>query len=179
MRGDQLERGGVTTAALLDSIREGETVDEVTARLGKPAEDRRSTRNRRVRQRTENPGTTTHVIAPAVVRFVRLNITRPSYSGEPTARIYEFEMCGPDGRRNLALGRPATGSEPCRPEQGPEKAVNGSVAGGPSDAWCAEGWRTFLEVDLVETAPVARFVVKHASAGAKTRRPTPATSASR
>lgn len=164
-RGDQLERGGVTTAALLDSVREGETVDEVKARLGKPAEERRSTRSRRVRQRTETPGTTTHVIAPAVARFVRLNITRPSYSGDPTARIYEFEMYGPDGRRNLALGRPATGSEPCSPEQGPEKAVNGSVAGGPTDSWCAEGWRTFLEVDLVETAPVARFVVKHASAG--------------
>ena len=76
-------------------------------------------RSRRVRQRTGNAGTTTHVIEPAVdARFVRLNITRPSYSGEPVARIYEFEVYGPDGRQNLALGRPATGSRALQPGSG-------------------------------------------------------------
>ncbi len=86
---------------------------------------------RRVRQRTGSAGTTTHVIEPTVeARFVRLNVSRPSYSGEPVARIYEFEVYGPDGKLNLALDRPATGSAPCSPDQGPEKAVNGSVAGG-------------------------------------------------
>ena len=74
-------------------------------------------------------------------------------------------MYGPDGPVNLALGRPATGSLPCSPGQGPEKAVNGSVAGGKADGWCAEDRPWFLQVDLGATRPVKRFVVKHASAG--------------
>ena len=135
-------------------------------RLGKPAEERWSVRTRRVRQRTGNAGTTTHVIEPTVdARFVRLNVSRPSYSGEPVARIYEFEVYGPDGKVNLALNRPATGSQPCSPDQGPEKAVNGSVAGGQADRWCADDWPLFLQVDLGAARPVTRFVVKHASAG--------------
>jgi hypothetical protein len=57
------------------------------------------------------------VIEPTVdARFVRLNITR--YRGEPVARIYEFEVYGPDGGVNLALHRSVTGSVPCSPEQG-------------------------------------------------------------
>ena len=122
-------------------------------------------RGRRVR-RAGNAGTTTHVIEPTVeARIVRLNITRPTYSGEPVARIYEFEVYGPDGRENLALRGTATGSPPCTPDQGPERAVNGSVAAGRADAWCAEGWSLFLQVDLGAVRPVTRFVVKHASAG--------------
>jgi ABC-type transport system involved in multi-copper enzyme maturation permease subunit len=106
------------------------------------------------------------VIEPAVeARFVRLNVFRPTYNGEPTARIYEFEVYGPDGRVNLARGRPATGSLPCKPDQGADKAVNGSVSGGENDRWCAQGWPLFLQVDLETARPVARFVVKHASAG--------------
>jgi hypothetical protein len=102
------------------------------------------------------------VIDPAVeARIVRLNINRPTYSGEPVARIQELEVYGPDGRVNLALNRPATGSEPCGPDQAPEKAVNGNVA----DRWCSEGWPLFLQVDLGAARPVTRFVVKHASAG--------------
>jgi hypothetical protein len=62
--------------------------------------------------------------------MVRLNISRPVYSGEEVARIFEFEIYGPEGRGNLALGRPATSERPCSPDQGPEKAVNGSVTGG-------------------------------------------------
>jgi hypothetical protein len=81
------------------------------------------------------------------------------------ARIYEFEVYGPDGRENLAFDRPATGSPPCTPDQGPERAVNGSVNAGRADAWCAEGWSLFLQVDLGTVRPVTRFVVKHASAG--------------
>ena len=100
-------------------------------------EERWSVRTRRVRQHAGNAGATTHVIEPAAeARFVRLNVIRPSYSGEPVARIYEFEVYGPDGPRNLALGRPAGGILPCGQDQGPEKAVNGSVAGGEPDRWC-------------------------------------------
>jgi hypothetical protein len=113
------------------------------------------------------------VIEPAAEgRFVRLNIIRPSFSGEPVARIYELEVYGPSpspgpgpGLENLALRRPATGSLPCTPEQGPEKAVNGSVAGGQADKWCAFDRPLFLQVDLGAVRPVARVVVKHASAG--------------
>ena len=123
-------------------------------------------RSERVRKDGGNAGETTHVIEPAVeARFVRLNIIRPTYTGEPVARIYEFEVYGPDGRENLALGRPATGSIPCGEDQGPEKAVNGSVAGGEADRWCADDRPLFLQVDLGAARPVKRFIVKHASAG--------------
>jgi hypothetical protein len=165
IRSDRLARHGVTSAALIDSVRDGEPADEVQQRLGTPAGERSFTLGRRVR-RAANAGTTTHVIEPSVdARIVRLNITRPTYSGEPVARIYEFEVYGPDGRENLALRGTATGSPPCTPDQGPERAVNGSVAAGRADAWCAEGWSLFLQVDLGTIRPVTRFVVKHASAG--------------
>jgi hypothetical protein len=166
IRSDQLARRGLAVPALLDSVREGETAEEVKKRLGKPAEERWSVRSKRVRQHTENAGTTTHVIEPAVeARFVRLNVIRPSYSGEPVAKIYEFEVYGPEGPDNLALGRPATGSLPCSQDQAPEKAVNGSVEGGEADRWCAEDRPLFLQVDLGANRPVTRFVLKHASAG--------------
>ncbi len=174
LRSERLTRRGLITPVLMDSVQEGESAEAVKQRLGKPAEERWSTRSRRVRQRTTDAGTTTHVIDPTVdTRFVRLNVVRPSYSGEPVARIYEFEVYGPstslgpgpDGRVNLALHRPVTGSLPCSQEQGPEKAVNGSVAGGRADAWCAGDWPLFLQVDLGAVRPVTRFIVKHASAG--------------
>jgi hypothetical protein len=166
LRMDRLARRGLTTPVLMDSVRDGESAEEVKKRLGKPAEERSGVRTRRVRQRSGKAGMTTHVIEPAVeARFVRLNVSRPSYSGEPVARIYEFEVYGPDGKVNLAFNRPATGSQPCGPDQGPEKAVNGSVTGGQADRWCAERWPMFLQVDLGALRPVTRFVVKHASAG--------------
>ena len=156
----------LTDPALMNTIQKGETLDAVKARLGKPASEGGGMGVRRVRDRGANSGTTTHVIEPARnARFVRLNITRAAYSGEPVATIYEFEIYGTDGRQNLALGRSATGSEPCSPEQGPEKAINGSVAGGKADSWCADRWPYFLQVDLGEARQVTRFVVKHASAG--------------
>ena len=165
-RSERLARNGVTAPALIDSVREGETPEDVKKRLGKPGDEDSWVRSRRVRQHTGNAGTTTHVIEPTVdARFVRLNVTRPSYSGEPLARIYEFEVYGADGRVNLALHRPATGSVPCSEEQGPEKAVNGSVGGGEADRWCAHERPLFLQVDLGAVRPVTRFIVKHASAG--------------
>jgi NedA-like, galactose-binding domain len=165
-RSERLARRGVIPPALIDSVQPSESLDAVKKRLGNPAEERTGTRVRRVRKNTGNAGTTTHVIDPAVdARFVRLNIWRPSYSGEPVARIYEFEVYGPDGRTNLALQRPVTGTVPCREDRGPEKAVNGSVAGGQADSWCADDWPMFLQVDLGAVHPVTRFLVKHASAG--------------
>ena len=166
LRSDRLAQHGVISPALMDSVREGETAEDVKKRLGKPAEEDTSTHTRRVRQRAANAGTTTHIIEPTVdARFVRLNVGRPSYSGEPVARIYEFEVYGPEGKQNLALNSPATGSQPCSQDQGPEKAVNGSVSGGQTDQWCAHEGPLFLQVDLGAIHPVTRFVVKHASAG--------------
>ena len=165
-RSERLARRGLTTPALMDSVRVGEPVEDVKNRLGKPAEEFSTVQSRHVRKRSGNAGTTTHVLEPALgARFVRLNVIRASYSGEPVARIYEFEVYGPDGRVNLALNRPVTGTPPCSEDQGPEKAVNGSVAGGRADKWCAQGWPLFLQVDLGGVRPVKRFVVKHASAG--------------
>jgi hypothetical protein len=165
-RTERLARRGMITPALMDTVGQGESAEDVKKRLGKPAEERWSTRSRRVRQRTGNAGTTTHVIEPAVdARIVRLNVIRPSFSGEPVARIYEFEIYGADGRANLALNRNATGSIPCSEDQTPEKAVNGSVTGGPLDSWCAHDFPLFLQVDLGAVHPLTRFVVKHASAG--------------
>jgi len=173
IRADRYARRSVTAPALIDSVAQSETADEVRKRLGKPASELVGNRVHRVRQKTGNEGTrgiTTHVIEPPVeARYVRMNINRPSYNGEPVARIYEFEIYGPGGAGssgvNLARGRPATGTLPCKIEQGPEKAVNGSVSGGENDRWCAQGWPLFLQVDLESTRPVSRFVVKHASAG--------------
>ena len=161
----RLARGGLTDGALMATAQKGERLEAVKARLGKPAAERSGTRVRRVRKGGTN-GTTAHVIEPAVeARFVRLNITRPAYDGDMVARIYEFEIYGADGKKNLALGRPATGSVPCSADQGPEKAVNGSVGGGKADSWCADAWPFFLQVDLGAPIAVKRFVVKHASAG--------------
>jgi hypothetical protein len=166
IRSERLARHGAVKPGLMDSVRAGDRVEDVKKRMGDPAEERWSVRTERVERRRADSGTTTHVIEPPVDgRFVRLNITEPSYSREPVARIYEFEVYGPDGSKNLALGRPATGSIPCSADQGPEKAVNGSVAGGKTDGWCAEDWPLYLQVDLGAVHRVGRFVVKHASAG--------------
>jgi hypothetical protein len=163
---ERLSRRGLTDSALVNSVQKGEAIEAVKARLGQPAEERGGTRVRRVRKRGAANGTTTHVIEPAVdARFVRMNISRPTYTGDAVARIYEFEIYGADAKENLALRRPATGSPPCTPEQGPEKAVNGSVTAGKTDGWCADDWPFFLQVDLGAARPVKRFVVKHASAG--------------
>jgi len=166
IRSERLARRSVVSPAVMDSIRNGELADDIKKRVGKPAEERWSVRTRRVRQHAGNGGTTTHVIEPTVeARFVRLNVVRPSYTGSPAAAIYEFEVYGPDGPRNLALNAAATGSLPCRPDQGPDKAVNGSVAGGTTDKWCSIDRPLFLQVDLRAPLQVKRFVVKHASAG--------------
>ncbi len=165
-RTERLSRHGLVNPSLMNSVQKGDAIEDTKARLGKPAEEHGGTQIRRVRKRGANSGTTTHVIDPAVdARFVRLNIGRPTYSGDPVARIYEFEIYGADGHQNLALGRPATGSKPCSPDQPPEKAVNGSVAGGITDSWCADSRPLFVQVDLGVARPVNRFVVKHASAG--------------
>ena len=66
---------------------------------------------------------------------------------------------------NLALGKPATADSSCNANEGPAKAVNGSVAGGNLDKWCSLGASKWLQVDLGSSQSVNRLVVKHAGAG--------------
>jgi hypothetical protein len=149
--------------ALMDSVREGDTVDSVLQRLGKPPTDYNWQRRQRIRDEKENAGITIHKIDPAVeARYVRLNILRPTYTNDRSARICEFEVYG-DNDENLALNRPVTGSKACSDSEGPEKAVNGNV----EDNWCSDTWDKYLQVDLGEAVPVHRIVLKHASAGGK------------
>ena len=167
LRRDRLAANGLAAPQLIDGVRNGETVEAVVERLGKAGREEVWESRRRVRTAGAAAGVTTHSIDPSVdARFVRLNVTRPTYAGDHAARIYEFEAYSAESSRNLALGRPATGSEPCSPDEGPEKAFNGSVSGGSTDKWCTQdGWNAFLQVDLGDVVRVKRFVVKHASAG--------------
>ncbi len=166
LRRKWLSSRGLVQQALLDGVRQGETVEDVLARLGRPAGDDKWQTRRRVRAQGQSTGVTTHGIEPAVeARFVRLNITRPTYNGDSAARIYEFEVYGINGSANLALNRPATGSTPCSPDEGPEKAFNCSVSRGADDKWCTDEWDRYLQVDLGSIVKVKRFVIKHASAG--------------
>src|SRR5439155_24702417 len=82
---------------------------------------------------------TYHPVSSRTARFVRLNVTTPTNSDNNAARIYELEVYGGGGGgpTNLALNHPATGSASCNANEGPEKAVNGSVSGGNSDKFCS------------------------------------------
>jgi hypothetical protein len=107
-----------------------------------------------------------HQFAPVSARFVRLNITTPSNNGNGAARIYELEVFGgAGGPTNLALNQPATGSAACNANEGPAKAVNGSVSGGNTDKFCSSAASKFLQVDLGSVRSVQSFVVRHAGAG--------------
>ncbi|MCC8246356.1 family 43 glycosylhydrolase [Saccharothrix luteola] len=83
------------------------------------------------------------------------------------AAAFDNVVVGPavGGEVNLARGRPATGSTPCAPDEGPEKAVNGTVTGGNSDKFCSSVPGAWLGVDLGATRSLSRFEVAHAQAG--------------
>ena len=68
-------------------------------------------------------------------------------------------------RPNLALNKPATGSTSCNANEGPAKAVNGSVSGGNTDKWCSLTAPRFLQVDLGASFNVDQVVIRHAGAG--------------
>jgi hypothetical protein len=76
-----------------------------------------------------------------------------------------FDTDGGPAPGNLALNKPATGSTPCNVNEGPAKAVNGSVTGGNSDKWCSSAATKFLQVDLGAATAVGSFTVRHAGAG--------------
>jgi hypothetical protein len=162
----QLSAQGTLQPALLDSVRDGEAVETVIQRLGKPSSDFQWPRPVNFQRKGVKVGTTSHKIEPSLeARFVRLNILTPNNTGDMIARIYDVEVYGEDSTVNLALNRPAVGSTPCSADQGPEKAFNGSVTGGIKDRWCSQGSNQFLQVDLGAMYKVTRVVVRHASAG--------------
>ncbi|MBN2498918.1 MAG: GH92 family glycosyl hydrolase [Deltaproteobacteria bacterium] len=88
-------------------------------------------------------------------------------TGAYAARIYEFEVFGPDDpETNLALGGSATASAACNASEGPDKAINGTWTGGTSDKWCDNTSQDkWWQVDLGSVQRVDRFVVHHAGAG--------------
>jgi predicted alpha-1,2-mannosidase len=109
---------------------------------------------------------TYHPVTPRTARYVRLNVTTPANNGNTAARIYELEAYGQAaGPTNLALNRPATGSTACNANEGPEKAVNGSVGGGNSDKFCSHTVPSLLQVDLGATFSVSSITLRHAGAG--------------
>ncbi|NRQ40335.1 glycoside hydrolase [Nonomuraea sp. NN258] len=85
--------------------------------------------------------------------------------GRSPAASTTVTWSGSGGESNLALNRPATASGQCNANEGPAKAVNGTVNGGNTDKWCALTAAKWMEVDLGSARPLTRFVVKHAQAG--------------
>ncbi len=163
IRRERLSTRALVQPALLDTIRNGESAETILQRLGKPPID--SERPIFVPRR-EKDGVATFRIEPRVeAQFVRLNIAFPAISGpSPTARIYEFAIYGDNDSVNLALKRPATGSRPCTPEEGPDKAFNNSLNGGKDDCWCTHEQSGFLQVDLGAPYNLKRILIKYAVA---------------
>ncbi|MFI6294694.1 GH92 family glycosyl hydrolase [Nonomuraea sp. NPDC050790] len=108
---------------------------------------------------------TYHPVAARTARWIRLNVTTPANDGSGASRIYEFEAYNAQQGQNLALNKTATGSAACNANEGPAKAVNGSVSGGNTDKFCSASVPSFLQVDLGASAGLTRFVVHHAGAG--------------
>ncbi|WP_432993348.1 family 43 glycosylhydrolase [Dactylosporangium sp. CA-233914] len=129
-------------------------------------------------------GTTYHLRVTAVGSSIkvyvddlanpRISVTDATYAaGADGVRVFNAAAAfdnvaigAPTGPgTNLAQGRPATGPTPCVASEGPEKAVNGSVAGGNSDKFCSSVAGAWLQVDLGATKSISRFEVAHAQAG--------------
>jgi hypothetical protein len=99
-------------------------------------------------------------------RYIRLNVTTPANDSNTAARITEFEVFGGGaGTSNVALNKAATADSSCNANEGPAKAVNGTVSGGTSDKWCSVGASKFLQVDLGAAYNIQSFTVRHAGAG--------------
>jgi ABC-type transport system involved in multi-copper enzyme maturation permease subunit len=159
LRRERLSTVDRVQPAMLDTIKKGESADAILQRLGRPPID--SQRPIFMRRR-ELGATATFRIEPNVeAQFVRLSISFPTIAAMPiTARIYELEVYGADDSVNLALKHPASGSPPCTSEEGPEKAVNGSINGGKTDSWCTHEQSGFLQVDLGAPHKLSRIVIK-------------------
>jgi predicted alpha-1,2-mannosidase len=109
---------------------------------------------------------TYHPIASVSARYVRLSISTPAGDGNAAARIPEFEVYGgAGGPVNVALNKAATADSSCNANEGPAKAVNGSVSGGNTDKWCSLGATKWWQVDLGQSFALSSVTVRHAGAG--------------
>jgi predicted alpha-1,2-mannosidase len=105
-------------------------------------------------------------IPARTARWVRFTATTPANDASAAARIYELEVYGSSSApADLALRRPATADSSCGANEGPDKAVNGSVLGGWLDKWCSQGATKWLQVDLGTRQRVGSVVLRHAGAG--------------
>ena len=77
----------------------------------------------------------------------------------------DLALFGRVARVDLALNRPASADSACTATQGPDKAANGSFAGGADDKWCSAGAAPWWQVDLGAVYDVDQFVIDHAAAG--------------
>ncbi len=110
---------------------------------------------------------TYHPISAVSARYVRLDVTTPANNGNTAARIDEFEVYGgaTPGPSNVALNKAATADSSCNTNEGPAKAVNGSVTGGNTDKWCSLGATKWWQVDLASAFNVQSVTIRHAGAG--------------
>jgi uncharacterized repeat protein (TIGR02543 family) len=102
-------------------------------------------------------------IAPVSARYVKLNITTPTQTTNVAARIYDFQVYGP---QNLALNKLAKVDSTCTTSQTAVKAVDGNVNN--DSKWCSKSSNRWLQVDLGSVKQVNQFVIKHASEGGET-----------
>lgn len=110
---------------------------------------------------------TYHPIAAVNARYVRLDVTTPANNGNGATRIDEFEVYGggTPGPSNVALNKTATADSSCNANEGPAKAVNGTVNGGNTDKWCSLGTAKWWQVDLGSSFSIQSFTLRHAGAG--------------
>ncbi len=120
---------------------------------------------------------TTHTIAAVQARYVRLNITTPTSTGDGAARIYEVEVRAPASGTvptpvptatagtgtNLALNKPTTADSACGAGETAPKADDGTLAN--NSKWCSVGATKWWQVDLGTASAIGQVVVKHAGAG--------------
>ncbi|NAS26909.1 mucin-5B [Herbidospora sp. NEAU-GS84] len=86
---------------------------------------------------------------------------------EGSASLTDVRLYVPQttGTPNLALNKTATADSSCAANEGPAKAVNGSVSGGNTDKWCSLGSSKWIRVDLGSNQSVGKIVLKHSGAG--------------
>lgn len=109
-------------------------------------------------------------IPARAARYVRLTVNTPTNDGTNAARIYELEVYGASSAPpDLALRRTATADSSCGANEGPDRAVNGSVLGGWLDKWCSTGSSKWLQVDLGARQRVGSVLIRHAGAGGEYR----------
>jgi subtilisin family serine protease len=123
------------------------------------------------------PGSSASSVGAALVAASSLNKITGAGTGSPNRLLYSlFGGATPTPTTvrptpttppsaNLALNKPATGSAACNANEGPAKAVNGSVSGGNTDKFCSTAASRWLQVDLGAVFTLTNFTVRHAGAG--------------